>query len=294
MKRILAGMLSVLLTANVSAALISLEASYSSLSYYSDQIDETLETSFVPYGLSVNIEPTGAISEFSHSGMDVDDEGELTVDINMNGKTFFLSPVSFEHMFTGNMTSFASSFQPGESDVTVDSYNALDVSHVSYRSTVSGPLPAHYGYVDNQNAVISARGQTIQHWEKNDNGLITGQEMVSLYEITLSNGDNNLAYSSYDDLNELYAVLEQAMLDGSQFAIWQNISLYSFEYEESKQGSFCIQCADPNATEVEVERLTFFASAQATAFDYSEVPEPSTNILLLLGLMGLIRLKKRV
>lgn len=294
MKKLVAGLLSVLLSANANAASISF-FDYSAKLYGGTRSDlSLLESGLPPYEFTIDIDPLGSSRERSGFNLEgVNEEGKLISSSDFKEKSYDIAPTSFEHVFSENMDLLKSTFQPGESTVKVDEFDEFGINYWSSTYSELGKAAPYYGR-DGEHLSLSISGNNHQSWKKNDNGLIIGQHMISQYSLTLEGDDltTEPEFSNYDDLDELYAALEMNITGSGSFRISQSVLVFSFEKTNPNASVFCDICEGVVITDEKVLQLS--SEGFVLGVDYAEVPEPSTSMLMALGLMGLMRLKRRV
>ncbi|WDE00144.1 PEP-CTERM sorting domain-containing protein [Thalassomonas actiniarum] len=292
MKKIFVGFISVLLSSNANAALISF-SDYGSSLYGGSRYDTSLIESAAPQDFTVDIEPLGTFRDYSIlNGESTNEEGELISLTDIEEKYYDIAPAPFAHAFSEEMALLESTFQPGDSLVKSESSSEFGIHYSKRTYTELGKSAPYYGQ-DEEIISLSITGGYHQSWKKNINGLFVGQHIISYYELTLT-GDaltTNPDFSNYDDLDELYAALERNITDGGSFRILQKVTVLSYEKTNPNTSIWCSSCEGLTITDDKY--LRFSSYGRVNGVDYVDVPESSTNILLALGLIGLMRFKRR-
>ncbi|WP_281556204.1 PEP-CTERM sorting domain-containing protein [Thalassomonas sp. RHCl1] len=308
MKKILAGMLSVLLTTNVNAALISFEIYDSELydnlgwAAHFDGTEKGLvaqSNDIVELSLAVNNIGSFRTRNFVHDEIS-GSQGQIIGYSDVDVAWAAINPFLLDHPYLAEMAELNSKYIKEATDSTTEYFSeaaTLSAFHrfVSFFEEQSAD-PNYFGDVGN--VEISANSHNERYWLNNENGTIAGQAMMTRYDIILD-GDTELPFTSFDDQDELFSAIEDAITKGSEFTISQHINLISFELTDPFGDPLCTDGIFNYCEEVEgvkilkEESLTYKGKARATAIDYVDVPEPTTNILLAIGLIGLVRLKQR-
>ncbi|WDE12920.1 PEP-CTERM sorting domain-containing protein [Thalassomonas haliotis] len=307
MKKILAGMLSVLLTTNVNAALISFEIYDSELydnlgwAAHFDGTEKGLvaqSNDIVELSLAVNNIGSFRTRNLAHHEMS-GSQGQVIGYSDLDAAWAAINPFLLEHPYLAEMAVLNSKYIKEATDSTTEYFSeaaTLSALHssVSFFEEQSAD-PNYFGDVGN--VEISANSHNERYWLNNENGTIAGQAMMTRYDIIFE-GDTELPFTNYDDQDELFSAIEDAIAKGSDFIISQHINLISFELINPLGNPLCTDGTSNYCEEVEgvkilkEESLTYKGKARGIAIDYADVPEPSTNLLLAMGLIGLVRLKR--
>ncbi|WDE06491.1 PEP-CTERM sorting domain-containing protein [Thalassomonas viridans] len=311
MKKILAGILPVLLSMNVSAALLSIEV-YDSKLYNSslgevcNAIDEedilrAQSSELFEFSLSVNnIGTFGPALSFYEELLG--SQGQPIGTFAHMDTGVHISPFALRHLYSEDMDLMSAQYAKENVESSAENesnfnYQALWVDYESF-SYLEEESHDPWSFEDYAYLGIGVSSYESQYWHKNENGVSTGQLLVNSVSIVL-NQETDLPFSSFDEEEEVFELIKQAMLVGNEFEFVQYMRLISFELTNPLGNPRCIDGFDSSYCEenegmkvLAEESLSYIAKARVTAVDYSEVPEPSTNLLLVLGLMGLIFLNR--
>ncbi|WP_281556205.1 PEP-CTERM sorting domain-containing protein [Thalassomonas sp. RHCl1] len=293
MNKLLIGIISILFSSNVTAAFISLDVEQSELYKVTLQRHDLIASNSEQYDIAINFEFSGSSSPGSIESFDLDgSQGQVIGQAQMTNQYHFMSLFNYEHVYQENLTSFKAQFDATDLEPTLEySYSFLQALNFQYDYFDEHSADSFYGmHTDIMD--IALHTSNYQYKTKEEDGLISGQRMIEFYNISFSE-EAELDFVNFDEVEELYLAFEQAMVNGLEIRLTHSVSIISFEQTDSSVNPLdCIYCEGVSVTKD--ESLQFSTLGRISATNFADVPEPSANILLLLGLMGLVRLKKRV
>ena len=289
MKKLVAGLFSVLFTTGASATLMSLELYQGELTYREEGEIKSVVTSTELNHSSVNITSTGELTTQAYTHRYEDEMGRLISTEEHISTKHSIEPFSYSHTYS-EIIPLLSSFSGPDIDQEFHyAFGNLQSDYQSFTPTELGKLPPN-DFIDDNHALIELMTRKTNYLIKSEAEGISGQIITSSYRIALNESSSEMDFSNYDSFDELLQTLERAMLDGATLNLSNLLSVTSFENKNYDIDNFSFSSPDTNI--YHIESFVYNGSARIISIENTEVPEPATNILLALGLMALVRIRK--
>jgi len=290
MKKILSGLLSVFLTANASAGLLSLKIHESELVQHTPEQNMTIAATNDIYGVTVDFQPINSSRTLNHSSELYGSQGQIIGQLETIFQDYYLDLFSFEHVYQQNFTSFKLQFDELDFALTRESMHsvfAIANTNATYLDEQSSD--ELYGlWKDSTNILLQSSSFKFKTQEIN--GLTLGYRMEEKYAIRFGKGAE-LDFSNYDEIDEILMAIENDMFNDYHVFLSHTVSIKSFERTDpSVSYVSCLYCDGITITSEESYSLNSYG--HFSDINSVEVQEPSSSILLALGLMSLLRLKR--
>ncbi|WDE00145.1 PEP-CTERM sorting domain-containing protein [Thalassomonas actiniarum] len=292
MKKILIGLISTVLSCNVTAALLSLEIYQSELFQQSAGPSEVLASSDTPYRVDVNFEPL--IYDYFPSSNSFDlygSEAQIIGQMDTEYQSYFIDFFGYNHEYLQDFNTRRSQFDALDIAQTHEDTSSELVTffnRFNYFEEQSKD-PFYEYYQDSTNVTFEFRHNRFKTQEVN--GLVSGHLLQENYRIDFGR-EPALDFSNFDDFEEVYAALKQGEFNDSRVNLTHYVSLISFEQTDPLVDAIhCWYCE--GVTKTSDESLIFVGEARITETNVAAVPEPSTKFILVLGLLALVGLNRR-